>query len=384
MTNDGGTAATGRAGGAAPEHSISLKDVKKEYRVKGRKVPVKALTGATMAVEKGAMVAVKGESGSGKTTLLQMIGALDSATSGEVVVGGKDLRRMNEGQLTRHRAETIGFVFQSFNLIPNLTSLENVELPMEALDVPKGDRRKRAVELLESVGMKERMDYKPLKLSGGEQQRVAIARALANNPSIILADEPTGSLDSKTGMSIIQLLDKLRREKGTTVVIVTHSDRAAKLCDFTFNIRDGIITSKTNLALEEDSRLRKEKIRAGLAVSGKVTNQLFHAEFDTLAKIAEASIQELTEATGDDRTAKRVSKKAQFLLEREMDSQKELLAIDLNIEKGAVDKLFADGLHSVQSIKGAGAKRLAKILGDERLANEVAERAELQIAKESE
>ena len=225
---------------------LILEDVKKDYRVKGRTDPVRALRGATMKVERGSMVAVKGESGSGKTTLLQIIGALDIATSGTVEVDRKDLSNMKEKDLTDYRAKTIGFVFQTFNLIPNLNALENVELPMEALDVPKQERRTRAYDLLKAVGMEERVDYKPMKLSGGEQQRVAIARALANNPSIILADEPTGSLDSKTGNSIVNLLNDLRKDRGTTVIMVTHSDNAARACDLIFTIEDGIIISEKN------------------------------------------------------------------------------------------------------------------------------------------
>ena len=224
-------------------NAITLGDVKKDYPVKGRTDPVQALRGATMIVKKGTMVAIKGESGSGKTTLLQILGALDVATSGTVIIDGKDLKNMNENELTEYRAKTIGFVFQNFNLIPNLSALENVELPMEALNVPKLEKRNRAYDLLKSVGMEKRTDYKPMKLSGGEQQRVAIARALANNPSIILADEPTGSLDSKTGKSIVQLLDKLRKKRGTTIIIVTHSDKAASACDLTLTIEDGIIIS---------------------------------------------------------------------------------------------------------------------------------------------
>ena len=226
--------------------ALVLEDVRKDYKVKGRTDPVRALRGASMKVENGSMVAVKGESGSGKTTLLQIIGALDIATSGTVTVDRKDLSNMKEKDLTDYRAKTIGFVFQTFNLIPNLSALENVELPMEALNVPKQDKRTRAYDLLKAVGMEDRVDYKPMKLSGGEQQRVAIARALANDPTIILADEPTGSLDSKTGKSIVKLLDDLRKDRGTTVIMVTHSDNAASVCDYTFTIEDGIITSKKN------------------------------------------------------------------------------------------------------------------------------------------
>ena len=200
---------------------VVLEEVKKEYKVKGRSVPVPALRGVDMNIPEGSMVAIKGPSGSGKTTLLQLIGALDVASSGKVEIDGVELSEMSETDLTEYRGATIGFVFQTFNLINNLSAIENVELPMEARDIPKEERRRRALSLLNEVGMSDRVDYKPLKLSGGEQQRVAIARALANVPSIILADEPTGSLDSKTGSAIMRLLDKLRKETETTVIVVT-------------------------------------------------------------------------------------------------------------------------------------------------------------------
>jgi putative ABC transport system ATP-binding protein len=298
---------------------VALKGVKKDYHVKGRTVPVKALRGVTMEIPEGSMIAIKGPSGSGKTTLLQIIGALDVPSDGSAVVDGMEMADMNERELTEYRAATIGFVFQSFNLLPNLTALENVELAMEALDVPKEDRRKRALALLEVVGMDERVDYKPLKLSGGEQQRVAIARALANDPPIILADEPTGSLDSKTGKTIIRLLDQLRNEGNTTVIVVTHSRQAAKMCDHTFTIKDGVITSEEDTHAMDDIDSRKKELRKNLSASGKIVNKLFDAGYDSLNGISNATVAEISKVVGNHKKADKLVKKARILKELEED-----------------------------------------------------------------
>jgi len=265
------------------------------------------------------MVAIKGPSGSGKTTLLQMIGAMDIPTQGSVLVDGEELEDMKEVELTDIRASTIGFVFQDFNLLPNLTALENVELPMEALDVPKADRRKRALELLKDVGMSERVHHKPLKLSGGEQQRVAIARAMANAPSIILADEPTGSVDSKTGAAIMKLLNKLRRERDTTVIVVTHSRSAAASCDHVFTIKDGVITTEEDVAAIEDLEAKKKELRSALSASGKVVNKLFDAGLDNIDALNGATLSELTNVVGDRSKAEKIKKKAKILKELEED-----------------------------------------------------------------
>jgi putative ABC transport system ATP-binding protein len=298
---------------------VVLKDVKKEFPVKGRSVPVPALRGVTMDIETGSMVAIKGPSGSGKTTLLQMIGAMDIPTTGSVVVDGEELADLREVELTDIRASTIGFVFQDFNLLPNLTALENVELPMEALNVPKADRRKRAMELLEAVGMSERVHHKPMKLSGGEQQRVAIARALANGPSIILADEPTGSVDSKTGAAIMKLLNKLRSERGTTVIVVTHSKSAAASCDYVFTIKDGVITSEEDVAAVDHVEVKKKELRKALSASGKVVNKLFEAGFDDIDALNGATLSEITTIVGDQNKAEKIKKKAKILKELEED-----------------------------------------------------------------
>jgi len=298
---------------------VVLKNVKKDYLVKGRSVPVKALRGVTMEVPEGSMVAIKGPSGSGKTTLLQIIGALDIPSDGSAVIDEMELADMNEGELTEYRAATIGFVFQSFNLLPNLTALENVELPMEALTVPKEERRKRALALMEAVGMEGRVDYKPLKLSGGEQQRVALARALANEPSIILADEPTGSLDSKTGKTIMRLLDKIRVEHGATIIVVTHSRQASRMCDYTYTIKDGVITSEEDVDAMEDLDTRKKDLRKALSASGKIVNKLFDSGYDSIDAIANASVSELVSVVGNVNKAEKISRKAKIIKELEED-----------------------------------------------------------------
>ncbi|MCU0860177.1 MAG: ABC transporter ATP-binding protein [Thermoplasmata archaeon] len=295
--------------------AILLDNVKKSFDVKGRKQPVRALRGVTLSVNKGSMIAVKGDSGSGKTTLLQMIGALDLPTSGTVLVDGGDLSKQPEKELTSYRAQTVGFIFQHFHLIPNLTALENVELAMEALDVPKVERTRRAEELLHRVGMSERMDHKPSKLSGGEQQRVAIARALANDPAIILADEPTGNLDTKSGKAVIDLLDKLRREQGKTVVIVTHSDRASRACDRTVTINDGIIASEIRRDTSDEDRETKNIMRQTFTVSGKVVSKLFAADFCDFESIAEADDDDLGRVLGDKGLARKLIAKAQKVLD---------------------------------------------------------------------
>ena len=298
------------------ENIVILKDVKKDYVNKGRKEVVAALRGLSMQIKRGSMVAIKGPSGSGKTTLLQIIGALDLPTSGMVDVNGKDISKMNEQDLTEYRAKTIGFVFQTFNLIPNLTALENVELPMEALNVPKEKRRKRAIRLLTAVGMAKRVDYRPSRLSGGEAQRTAIARALANKPSIILADEPTGNLDSGTGATIISLLEKLNTERGTTVIIVTHSDNIAKMCSRTYTIKDGRISSEVDT--KKEAEIVKMKIK--FSASDKIMNKLITAGYDSVEAIGKASIEELTQVLGDANKAKRIAKKAALL--KELDEEK--------------------------------------------------------------
>lgn len=218
---------------------IHLEKVSKEYLVGGNKV--QALSGITWHIPKGVVAAIVGPSGSGKSTLLHLIGALDIPTAGKVIVDGIDLTAIPEKKLTEYRRKKVGFVFQGFNLIPNLSALENVMLPMEFAKVPASEQEKKAKKLLETVGLSQREKHWPNKLSGGEQQRVAIARSLANDPEIILADEPTGNIDSKTGKEIIALLGDLAHNLDKTVIIVTHDTSVKRLADISVEIHDGQI-----------------------------------------------------------------------------------------------------------------------------------------------
>ncbi len=214
-------------------------DLKKTYML--GKIPVDALRGINLKVESGEFLSILGPSGSGKSTLLNLIGALDKPSAGRLLIDGADLATLNDNQLTdiRHK---IGFVFQFFNLIPRLTALDNVELSMSIAGINRVERRKRAQELLESVGLKDRMNHKPAELSGGQQQRVAVARALANNPRFLLMDEPTGNVDSKTAREIIALIKKLN-EDGVTIIMVTHDQNLSKIARRTIQVMDGEIAS---------------------------------------------------------------------------------------------------------------------------------------------
>lgn len=208
---------------------------------------VTALKDANFKVEKGQFASIIGKSGSGKSTLLSVLGGLDKPTSGVIEVDGRDIAKLSDHDLINYRCNAIGFVFQSYNLIPNLTAQENVMLPMEFAHKPLWERRERAKELLSLVGLDEhKQKRKPGRLSGGEQQRVAIARALANKPKFILADEPTGNLDSQTGKMIFDLLHQLTRQEGTTIVVVTHDLSIAGKTDVTFTLSDGQLTTSTS------------------------------------------------------------------------------------------------------------------------------------------
>jgi putative ABC transport system ATP-binding protein len=189
------------------------------------------------------MVSIMGPSGCGKTTLLNLIGSLDRPSSGKILLEGKDISAASEKELTEIRRAKVGFVFQFYNLLPVLSSLENVELPMLIAGVPKEERQERATGLLEKVGLMERKDHKPDELSGGERQRVAIARSLANNPSILLADEPTGDLDTETGDAVLNLLKELNNDLGQTTILVTHDINIARQSNRIFHIRDGQVSS---------------------------------------------------------------------------------------------------------------------------------------------
>jgi len=208
------------------------------------KVPVEALRGVNLKVEEGEFLSVLGPSGSGKSTLLNLIGALDKPTDGKIFIEGVDVTTLKDGQLADLRRR-IGFVFQFFNLIPRFTARQNVELPMAIAGLGKEERRRRAEELLKVVGLADRMNHKPAELSGGEQQRVAIARALANNPRFLLMDEPTGNIDSKNAMEIIQLVKRLNQEKGVTIIMVTHDQRLASEANRTVHMLDGLIVDET-------------------------------------------------------------------------------------------------------------------------------------------
>jgi putative ABC transport system ATP-binding protein len=218
---------------------VEITNLKKTYML--GKIPVEALRGVNLKVERGEFLSILGPSGSGKSTLLNLIGALDKPTSGKLLIDGVDVSTLNDNQLAEIRLK-IGFVFQFFNLIPRFSAKDNVELSMSVAGVNKADRTKRVEQLLETVGLKDRMNHKPAELSGGQQQRVAIARALANNPRFLLMDEPTGNIDSKTAQEVISLIRKLNSE-GVTIIMVTHDQNLAKEAKRTVQVFDGTIAS---------------------------------------------------------------------------------------------------------------------------------------------
>lgn len=208
---------------------------------------VKAVDNVSFTVPDGQFASIVGKSGSGKSTLLSLLGALDTVTVGNIIVGEKDITTMRDHQLIAYRCKSIGFVFQNYNLVPNLTALENVALPMEFAKLPKSARIERAKQLLDQVGLDPvQQRRKPGRLSGGQQQRVAVARALANNPALILADEPTGNLDSATGKMIFELLHDLSRSENTTILVVTHDLDIAGRTDVTFTLKDGKLSSTSH------------------------------------------------------------------------------------------------------------------------------------------
>lgn len=219
---------------------VEAVDLKKTYML--GKIPVEALRGVNLKIESGDFLAILGPSGSGKSTMLNLIGALDKPTAGTLLIDGVDVSTLNDNQLSDLRRR-VGFVFQFFNLIPRLTARDNVELSLSIADIGKAERKKRAEELLETVGLKDRIKHKPAELSGGQQQRVAIARALANNPRFLLLDEPTGNIDSKTAREIMRLVKRLNTEKGVTIIMVTHDQQLAKEAKRTVQMFDGVITS---------------------------------------------------------------------------------------------------------------------------------------------
>ncbi len=216
-----------------------LIDITKVYEM-GAGVTVEALRGIRLAIEAGEYLAIMGPSGSGKSTLLNLMGCLDRPTRGRYLLGGEDVSRLSDAELSAVRGRRIGFVFQSFNLIPQLTALENIEVPLFYQGVPRRERRRRSEALAEQVGLKARVHHRPNELSGGERQRVAIARALANDPLILLADEPTGNLDSRTGAEILEIFDRLA-ERGRTLIIVTHDPDVGRRAQRIVRMADGRI-----------------------------------------------------------------------------------------------------------------------------------------------
>ncbi len=241
---------------------ISTNSISKIYRM-GSEV-IEALKSVTISINKGEYVAFMGPSGSGKSTLMNIVGCLDTPTGGEYVLNGKDVSNMTENELAEIRNKEIGFVFQTFNLLPRSSSLDNVALPLIYAGIGKNDRNEMAMQALVNVGLGDRAKHRPNELSGGQRQRVAIARALVNNPSIILADEPTGNLDTKTSYEIMDLFDQLHR-KGNTIIMVTHEDDIAHYAHRIVRLRDGLVETDlkneniTNPLLE---KARLEKVKA--------------------------------------------------------------------------------------------------------------------------
>jgi putative ABC transport system ATP-binding protein len=223
-----------------PEPIIKLENVWKVYQL--GKVELTALKGISLDINRGDFATIMGPSGSGKSTLLNMIGALDFPTRGRVFLRGKEITSLSENQLSQLRGKTIGFVFQEFNLLPNLDVLENITLPMVFQGVGLEKRKAKAEELASAVGLKERILHQPAELSGGERQRVAIARAFANDPEMVIADEPTGNLDSVTGKRVMEILTDFHKKEGKTVVVVTHDPNIASYSEKIVNIKDGQIT----------------------------------------------------------------------------------------------------------------------------------------------
>ena len=253
---------------------IKLEDVVKSYPVAGEDLIV--LKDINLTIQKGEFVAIMGPSGSGKSTLMNIIGCLDRPTSGNYYLNGKLVSEYDENELAKVRNESIGFVFQQFQLLPRLTALENVELPMIYAGVDKKSRIERAKEALEKVGLGDRMDHLPNELSGGQKQRVAIARAIVNEPDIILADEPTGALDSKTGKQIMEMFRLLHAE-GTTIILVTHEAEVARYAHRTVFVRDGMLTSAEKIVdadvLEEIKELAQAQINGNVESTHPKSNE---------------------------------------------------------------------------------------------------------------
>ena len=259
---------------------LMAQKLEKIFDKQGNKV--NALRGVNLTVNRGDYMALQGPSGSGKTTLLNILGCLDRPTSGKVIIDGTDVSKMNEKELANIRGSKMGFIFQAFNLIPILNALENVELPMEHdRNLTKVEKRSKARDLLKLVGLATRERHNPDELSAGEQQRVAIARALANDPDIILADEPTGNLDSKKGKHIMKLLGELNAKLGTTVIAVTHDDSMARLTKKIVKMKDGKIRNVKDLKGERKTL----DISDELEIPRHIVDKLINGGYDTIEKI---------------------------------------------------------------------------------------------------
>ena len=239
----------------------AVRNLSKVYRKPGTTVEVSALRSITLEFVEGQYTAIMGASGSGKSTLMNILGCLDQPTHGHYILGDTDISSLADDELSEIRSRRIGFIFQNFNLIQQLTVLENLEVPMFYLGIPPEQRRKRAVELADKVGLTERLDHRPMQLSGGQQQRVCIARALINEPLILLADEPTGALDSKTGVQILALFDELVAQ-GKTIILVTHDASVAHRCERVIRLHDG------SLASDEQNARRQVHVEGAQLAAG--------------------------------------------------------------------------------------------------------------------
>ena len=273
---------------------LEMQGITKDYKL--GKTVVRALRGLDLEIGKGEIVAIMGPSGSGKSTLMHILGALDTPTDGGASIDGQDLQQLKERQLVTLRGKRVGFVFQTFNLIQTLSAQRNVELPMIFQGTRRSERARRARELLGKVGLAERVRHKPNQLSGGERQRVAIARALANDPEIILADEPTGNLDTESGGPILSLLQELSRRDGKTVIVVTHDPDAAAIADRVVKLRDGCVSTESR-HVDED---------AGFSAAGKAVGETADAvspgadlDREPLGEETNASSPHVSAAGGD-------------------------------------------------------------------------------------